>query len=484
MLVRKKILLLFITTIVFNLFSYSYASFNTDNNRNENSHIVLPAIISDGMVLQQKSKAPIWGWAQPGQKIIVRGDWSGNKIARTTTNDNGKWQVKVKTPSAGGPYTVTIKGKRKIVIHNVMIGEVWLCSGQSNMAMPMKGFPKAPILHSKQAIDQAHYSDIRLFKVKRHIAYTPQKKMDGTWSLTTPETIANFSATAYFFGLQLYKELGVPIGLINSSWGGTPVEAWTSKDALKRISVFDILLNRKPTSPKKNAPGVLYNGMIAPLIPFSIRGAIWYQGAANVGRAKQYKKLFPTLIQDWRSKWKEDFPFYFVQIAPFHYGKNGRGDGTAGAALRDAQRDALSLSHTGMVVTLDIGNVNNIHPANKKDIGRRLSLWALSNIYDIKDIVYSGPLYKNVRFQGNKAILSFLHVDGGLVSKGKLNGFEIAGKNGVFVSAEAMLKGKHVIVYSEKIIHPVAVRYAWKDTSEATLFNEAGLPAPTFSTID
>lgn len=459
--------------------------------------IKLPALFTDNMVLQQKFNDPVWGWASPGEEISVKGSWN-NAVVKTKANTDGRWMVKIKTPKAGGPFTLTIKGSQTIVLHNVMIGEVWVCSGQSNMELPMEGWSNARVLNSAEEIKAANYPDIRLFTVKRDIAFQPQQNCTGSWSECSPETVVQFSAAAYFFGKQLYKRLKVPIGLIETCWGGTVAEAWTSNSALRKLGGFDSLLNvvdsvqshlkeikankelSKSFLQNPNTPTVLYNGMIAPIIPFGMRGVIWYQGESNVGRAAQYAQLFPAMIHDWRNRWKEgEFPFYFVQIAPFPYA----GDGMQAAALRDAQRRSLRVPNTGMVVTLDIGDTTNIHPANKEEVGRRLSLWAFNKIYGEKDIVYSGPLFNRMKVKGNKAIISFKFTDGGLITKGGgLTSFEIAGKDGKFVPAKARIEGTNVIVESNQVAHPTAVRYAWRDTDVPHLFNKAGLPASSFST--
>lgn len=455
------------------------------------AQIKLPAIFSDNMVLQQRANAPIWGWASPGEKIVVQGSWMNAKDVIIHADQSGKWIVKIKTPPAGGPYTITLQGDETITLKNVMVGEVWICSGQSNMEMPVKGWgAETPIENSEEEIKKANYPQIRLFTVKREVAIQPKDDVIGEWSVANPHTVADFSATAYFFGRDLYESLNVPIGLIHSSWGGTIAEAWTSGSALRKLGDFDKDLDRidslkshlkegEAGIDKPNNPSVLYNAMIAPLIPFAIKGAIWYQGESNRGRAAQYEKLFPILIKDWRNRWKEgEFPFYFVQIAPFNY----KGDSTAGAALRDAQRKTLSLSNTGMAVTLDIGNVDNIHPANKQEVGRRLSLWALAKTYG-KKIPYSGPLYEGMKVKGDKIILSFDEVGEGLITKGGgLESFEIAGEDKQFVPADAAIQGDRVIVFSDQVAHPKAVRFAWRDASEPHLFNAAGLPASSFTT--
>ncbi|GAA4309065.1 sialate O-acetylesterase [Compostibacter hankyongensis] len=454
---------------------------------NAGAAIRLPAIITDSMVLQQRSEAPVWGWASPGEAVSVEGSWAKGSPVSTKADEQGKWMVKLKTPAAGGPYTLTIRGEQTLVLHDIMIGEVWVCSGQSNMEMPVSGWKGAPLLNSEQEIAAANYPNIRLFTVKKAIATDPQEDCSGSWSACSPQTVAGFSAAAYFFGRQLYQKLHVPIGLIHTSWGGTVAEAWTSSDALRTLGDFNAALDQQDSLRKMSAaapkdpnhPSLLYNGMIAPIVPFGIKGAIWYQGESNVGRAAQYEKLFPTMITDWRNRWKEgNFPFYFVQIAPYKYG----GDGIKSAALRDAQRKSLGVPNTGMVVTLDIATPDNIHPANKEEVGRRLALWALARTYGQKGIVYSGPLYKKLQVKGNRAILSFDYAKDGLNTKGgPLSGFELAGADGNFVPAEAAVKGNKVVVRAATVSHPTAVRYDWTDTSTAHLFNKAGLPASSFT---
>jgi len=623
------------------------------------AQIKLPDIISDSMVLQQNTKAPIWGWASAGEKVEVSGSWS-NKTTKAVADKDGKWMVKLVTPKAGGPYKVTIKANETKTLHGVLIGEVWICSGQSNMEMPVEGWGKStPINNSAQEIANANYPAIRLFIADKKVAFSPQQNIKGKWQTCSPASVSQFSATGYFFGRELFNHLHVPIGLMDVTWGGTVAEAWTSEASLRTMGDFnkdldqidliaihademiaedkeneaawkealaqsnndyanditdtswhtmslptiwenagypdldgivwfkktidvpaswagkqlkldlgpiddndvtyfngsivdstmkdgawmtdrhytipanlikggkniiavkvidnggnggiygkkeqlrlypadgnvtdggidlsgDWLFKIAAVKPKAamstnpNQPSVLYNGMIAPLIPFAIKGAIWYQGESNVGRAKQYETLFPLLISDWRKQWNEPkFPFYFVQIAPFNYG----GDSTQAAALRDAQRRTLGISqYTGMAVTMDIGNPTNIHPADKQDVGKRLSYWALSNTYGEKGIVYSGPLYKSMKVEGSKITISFKYSDGLVANGGTLNSFEIAGDDGTFVPATAMIQGDKVIVSAASVLHPKAVRYGWSDKAEPHLFNKAGLPASTFIT--
>jgi sialate O-acetylesterase len=643
----------------------------------------MPSVFSDNMVLQQKAKVNIWGQSFAGDKITIAASWG--KSARVVANADGKWIVSLETVAAGGPYSLTLVGvKSKKEIKGILLGEVWLCSGQSNMEMPLKGWlPKNPIMHSKEEIEQSANPKLRMFTVAKSFSVIPENECVGQWEEASPATVGNFSASAYFFGKKLFSELNVPIGLIHTSWGGTPAEAWTSSDALKMYPDFapvvtnfqgllkesqkskdwmtshpfvalkssvpnpwaGLLFNDEQCSsvalsdtgwatislPKEiesvigtfdgafwlrkwievpqswvgkelvlDLPGVddmdrtyingelvgateetgfwqalrhytvasniikpglnliairvvdngggggisdvvnpmelkikaepaqsiklagkwsylpvaeffnngfylydvakqdyrnkpktsfdlnqytptaLYNAMIQPLVPYTIKGAIWYQGESNVGRAKQYQTLFPLMIESWRKSFAQgNFPFYFVQIAPYIY--SGK-ENIESAEIREAQRLSLQkVDKSGMVVTLDIGNVDDIHPANKTDIGNRLALWALAKNYN-KNITCSGPLYKYIKIEGNKAIISFDYAEKGLKAVGNLDGFEVAGSDKNYVSAVAQIKGKTVVVSSEKVDKPAYVRYAFKNGSTATLFNVEGLPASTFST--
>jgi len=651
----------------------------------EPSNLSLSSIFSDHMVLQQAESVPIWGTATPYSKISIDGSW-GNSVG-ATTNSEGEWDTEILMPAAGGPFELTISTKdTAITIKDVMAGEVWLCSGQSNMEMPLKGWlPNDPIANSAEAIANANYPMIRMFTVEKAIDIAPTTEYSGSWAVANSANAGDFSATAYFFGRALHQKLNIPIGLIHTSWGGTPAEAWTEgnhltsladylevqkkleqakpqqaalknwlatkavvdntelpeaarwqnldfkdeglvsgrivENTLTNISMpmmweqeeigldaFDgVILFRKEvtipnaflnqeltlelgaiddmdetyfngvkvgsmmgtgkwntkrvyTIPKEltsknknllsirvvdtgggggfssesmrlsindgneslnlggqgwnylptaeyakgkfylyggtvadfqdrpkvdlelnaNTPTVLYNAMIAPLVPYGIKGAIWYQGESNVRRDKQYEALFPKMIESWRSVWNQgDFPFYFVQIAPFNYGNS---NAIESAQLRDAQRKSLSVANTGMAVTLDIGNSDNIHPANKKDVGERLALWALAKDYNQTEVVCSGPLFNGMKIEGRKIRLSFQFAEG-LTSKDiRITGFEIASANGLFLPANAAIEGKEVIVSSPQIVNPIHVRYAFKNSSTATLFNGAGLPASSFST--
>jgi sialate O-acetylesterase len=632
-------------------------------------------LFSDHMVLKQQTDVAIWGHYVPNQQVTLSGSWGST--AEATTDENGRWQASLSTPEAGGPYELSINAKDStIVFSDVMIGEVWLASGQSNMEMPLRGWPpNDTINYSAKEIANASYPGIRMFTVQRSFSASPLDSLTGSWLVSSPETAANFSATAYFFARRLHRELSIPIGIIHSSWGGTPAESWTSKEKLRtlgdfntalddlnsnedqqtisewfgkwkttalpqteaiwkqlsfadeaaadlgfddqswpeidlpgRFDVFDsgeidgavwfrkkinitdlsqdyvlaigavddmdatfvngqkvgglagpgyynvareftvprsilkqgenviairavdtggpgeingtiALMNMagtrldltgpwkyKPvaeiyqgafynyglgpdgfdTRPKitdfnQNMPSVLYNAMIEPLIPYTINGAIWYQGESNVGRAAQYEKLFPAMISDWRERWGEDFPFYFVQIAPYQY-HGGPPQNDVSQKLRDAQRKSLALPNTGMVVTMDIGNFTNIHPGNKQDVGVRLAGLALANDYG-KELVASGPLYKSHRIEGNKIIVEFDHAGSGLVWKNpKLTNFEIAGADKKFVPASFRIVGDQVEVFKSSVYDPMYVRYAWSDRGLANLFNKEGLPASSFST--
>jgi len=646
------------------------------------SNIKLPSLIGDNMLLQQKTDAKIWGKAKPGRKIIVSASW--NSSGRATSGEDGKWKVVLPTPPAGGPYTITISAKdTSITIHNVLIGEVWFCSGQSNMEMPLEGWPpNDTIMHSRAVITSSSNPEIRLFNVQKIIAGDPLDECTGRWEVSTPESVKQFSATAYFFGKKLNSELKIPVGLIESAWGGTPSESWTSSQALQKtgefvseieaikksaplqaeyqkwlntlkkvefnpagpdqwkdlsfndenvqstefddtkwpvmvlptqfekvigdfdgavwfrkivdipksmenkdltlslgpiddmdrtyfngkligstevsgfwnierkydisaslvkpganlisvrvldtqggggiygtpekmklslkndskifvplkgdwkfqpvaeltggrfyvydISKSDFLAQKRPLNIGAGTPSALFNGMISPVLPYQIKGAIWYQGEANVGRAAQYAKIFPAMIQNWRESWGiKDFPFYFVQIAPYVYAGI---DSTESALLREAQESALNLPKTGMAVTLDIATVMNIHPPYKTEVGERLASLALNNDYGIKNKC-NGPVYKSMSVSGSTISLRFDNSEDGLIAKNnKLKEFEIAGKDGRYVRAEAKIINNEVVVSASSVKEPVSVRYCWRNGAEASLFNKSGLPAWQFRT--
>ncbi|NJN28568.1 MAG: sialate O-acetylesterase [Cyclobacteriaceae bacterium] len=436
--------------------------------------VVLPSIFADHMVLQQQSDAPMWGWAKPMEELLVITSWDGKRY-ETTADNKARWQVDLTTPKAGGPYRITIVGNNTIVIDDVLIGEVWVCSGQSNMEWSAR----AGIESGTEEIFKASNPAIRLFQVNQQSADSRQLDCAGQWARCTPETMIDFSAVAYFFGQRLQEHLNVPIGLINTSWGGTPAEAWTNPEVIsenERLHLAAAKLKEVPWCPVK--PGVVYNAMLAPLIPYRMAGVIWYQGESNTANYETYAELFATMIANWRKEWDREFPFYYVQIAPFTYGRDYEG-----ALIREAQLKSLSIPNTGMVVVSDIGNVNDIHPRNKIDVGRRLASWALNKTYGIDSIVYSGPLYKEMKIEKSKIRISFHHAANGLVAReGTLTHFEIAGEDRKFVDAQAKIDGNTVLVYAKAVKNPVAVRYAFSNTATPTLFNKAGLPASSFRT--
>ncbi|MFA5865762.1 MAG: sialate O-acetylesterase [Phycisphaerae bacterium] len=480
------------------------------------AEVKLPAVISDHMVLQQGMKVPLWGWAQPGETVTIA---LADQRSRTTADAQGRWIVRLNPLKTGGPFDLTVTGKNTIKVRDVLIGEVWFGSGQSNMQWPVHASRDAA-----KEIGAANYPKIRLFHVDEVIAETPLEDVRGQWVSCSPETVGSFSAVSYFFGRNLHKTLNVPVGLIYSSFGGSPSESWTRYDELKAHQEFKPLLNYwknrlasypekmkqyerdlaqweqgakkakeanqvPPAKPRKpygknnpNLPGVLYNGMIHPIIPFGIRGVIWYQGESNSYRAFQYRRLFPLLIHSWRRDWGQgDFPFLFVQLPNY-----GGARAYTYAELREAQLLTLkTVPNTGMAVTIDIGEANDIHPQNKQDVGYRLSLIALAKVYG-RGEAYSGPVYDSMQIKDHKVYLRFKHADGGLIVRGgPLKGFAIADrKNMNFVPAEAKIEGDTVVVWNDKIVHPVAVRYAWADNPECNLYNGAELPAGPFRTDD
>ena len=646
------------------------------------SNLKLPSLIGDNMVLQQKTNARIWGKAYPGRKITVKASW--NAIGKAIAGDKGKWSVILPTPEAGGPYTISVSANDTTInILNVLIGEVWFCSGQSNMEMPLAGWPPVDtIMNSSATIKSSSISEIRLFNIQKKISDKPLDECTGKWEVSNPETVKQFSATAYFFGKKLQNELRVPVGLIESAWGGTPSESWTSPKALEQTGEFvkeikaiaesapiqaeyqkwlstlkqvevkaagedqwkglgfndesipssefndgqwpvmalptqfeavigdfdgavwfrkkvevpqemvgkDLILSLGPIddmdrtylngkliganegsgvwqvdrnydvpasivttgsiviavrvldtqggggiygAPEKmklsvkndpkilvplkgdwkyepvaelkgdkfyiydisknefqnrkrpigigaGTPTVLFNGMVNPALQYQIKGAIWYQGEANVGRAEQYSKIFPAMIRNWRESWGiKDFPFYFVQIAPYVYAGV---DSTESAYLREAQESALKLPGTGMAVTLDIATVMNIHPPYKIEVGNRLASLALNNDYGIKNQC-NGPVYKSMVISAGGIKLQFDNAKDGLVAKkDKLTEFEIAGKDGHYVKANAKIVNNEVFVSSPNIKEPKSVRYCWRNGAEASLFSKAGLPAWQFRT--
>ncbi len=479
--------------------------------------VSVPNIIGDHMVLQAGKVVPIWGKAAPGENVAVT---LAGQTVKASADAKGLWKVKLSKLKTGGPLEMTIKGRdNALSIKDVLVGEVWIGSGQSNMQWCVKDS-----MNGKDEVAAANYPEVRLFYVKRTVATTPQDNCEGEWKICTPESVPEFSAVLYFFGRDLYKALKQPVGLIHSSWGGTPAESWTSRPTLEADPELKVIADRwdqnianypkakaafdkameewqkaadeakaagkeepkKPGAPQgADSPWLasgLYNAMIAPLIPYAVQGAVWYQGESNAGRAYQYRKLFSSMIQDWRKQWGYDLSFYFVQLANFTETKPEPGP-SDWAELREAQNVALKLKKTGMAVAIDIGEAKDIHPKNKQEVGRRLALNALAKDYG-KDVDYASPLYKSMKVKGNEVVIKLSDTDDGLVAKGgePLKGFAIAGADKKFVWADAKIKGNKVVVSSTQVAKPVAVRYAWAHNPVCNLYNGAGLPASPFRT--
>lgn len=486
-------------------------------------NVKLPAIFSDHMVLQQGIKVPIWGWAEPGEQVEVT---LGDQSASTAAGGDGVWRLALENLKPGDALTLVVKGKNTLTINDVMIGELWLCSGQSNMEMPVMRARNA-----EQEIAAARFPQIRVFKVERQPSLTPQADCRGTWEVCSPETAGKFSATAYFFGRELHRELRTPVGLVVAAWSGSAIEAWTSlpaqqvrpefkellaswdkQDAEYNTSVADAETSefrknlvqwkadakkakadnttlprapRKPIDPRRHHhhPAVLFNGMIAPVMPYAIRGVIWYQGESNAKTAQSsalYAVQLPLLINDWRSRWGQgDFPFGWVQL-PLISAKT-----LHWARLRDSQSKATTLPNTGMAVTYDIGQQHALHPKNKQDFGHRLAHWARARVYGQK-VAWAGPHYSKHTARESAIEIGFDHVDGGLSIQGEgpLKGFLIAGSDRRWHAAEAAIKGDRVLVSSGEVSEPVAVRYCWTNAPVGNLTNTDGLPASPFRTDD
>ncbi len=438
------------------------------------ANVTLPNIFSTNMVLQRNSNVPIWGWANPNEEVVINTGWN-NQSYKIKANNQAKWEITISTPKAGGPYEIVIKGHNEIVLKNILIGEVWICSGQSNMEMSANW----GINNGDEAVKESQNSSIRFFVVHKVTATAPQNNVLGNWTECSPETMKNFSATGYFFGQHLQKTLkNVPIGLISSNWGGTPAEIWMPEDViLKNPILLESSKKLKEETYGPNQAGRAFNAMIYPLIGYKIAGVIWYQGESNVG-SKTYDKTFAALIESWRALWKDPFPFYYVQIAPFQYGENH----FDAAIIRDAQRKVLlEIPNTGMVMTSDISSIDDIHPKDKKSVGIRLANIALVNTYKTKIELVSGPIYKRFKVEKNKVLVYFNYGEGLYFSKSKDTLFEIAGSDGMFFKAKAAIKNNTVILKSNQVNFPKKIRFCWRNTDQSNLFNRANFPASTFA---
>ncbi|MDA3881894.1 MAG: sialate O-acetylesterase [Bacteroidales bacterium] len=438
------------------------------------ANISLPSVFSNHMVLQRNSEITVWGWGKPYEKISIIPSWD-TVVVYTETNNQANWSATLKTPDAGGPYTITFHGFNTVVLEDVLIGEVWLCSGQSNMEWSAR----LGIDDAQEAVVEAEYPNIRFFSVVHRSATNPNYDIDGSWAACSPETMIDFSAIGYFFARSLYEELHIPIGIVNASWGGTPAEVWVPEQKIMNKPVLRESARKIPEmgwAPRE--PGRVYNAMIAPITRFSIAGVLWYQGETNVANPETYHELFETLIMSWREEWHSALPFYFAQIAPFTYNESP----TCAAEIRDAQRRTLRLPQTGMVVTSDITtDLKNIHPTNKYDVGKRFADIALHKVYGKTELPVFGPLYAKHTISSNRVVVYFDHAEGLHSTQKKIEGFELAGADGVFYPATAHIEKETIIVESTKVAKPVYVRFAWSNTAQPEIFNAHGLPISCFT---
>ena len=484
------------------------------------AEVRLPAVISDHMLLQQGVPARIWGWCSPGETVQVRFRGRSYTAAAPLPGESGDWEVFLAPSEAGGPFRLEVRGSNTIAIEDVLVGDVWVASGQSNMDWSVRR-SRDP----DEEIAQANFPRIRLFKVARNVADEPLEDVEGAWQPCTPKSVEHFSAVGYYFARHLHRKLGHPVGVIQTAWGGTPAQAWVSRPHLESDPALTPALEkwqqvlaeyperqkehlaevarweREAAAAKKNGepvprrprrplgpghpwtPGGLFNAMISPLVPYAVRGAIWYQGETNahLAEAHLYRSLFPALIQDWRAHWRVGpFPFLFVQLANFRKTP----EGSEWPELREAQLMTLGVRNTGMAVTVDIGNPEDIHPKNKQDVGKRLALAARALAHG-EDLVYSGPVFRRVTTEGTGLRVWFDHVGGGLESReGDLTGFEVAGADRRFVSASARIDSGNVVVSSPEVERAVAVRYGWSGSPVCNLYNAEGLPASPFRSDD
>jgi len=451
------------------------------------AEVRLPAIVSSNMVLQRDTTVTLWGWADPDEKIVISASWLDKRI-RTSADASGKWQIEARTNNSLDPQTIEIESKASdIHLENVLFGEVWLTSGQSNMEQAMQGYVGQPTFGSQQAIVHAANDDLRLFTVAKEADITPREQLGEHigWQSATPASVKNFSAVSYFFGQQLQQILDVPVGMIHTSWGGSLIEAWMSKESLgpiKEIDLTEVDLDRG-----NRFPIVLFNAMLNPLIPYTIKGALWYQGESNASRPEEYETLFPAMVADWRARWGiGDFPFYYVQIAPYEYDWNDSDKAEEDhliAQMRESQQQCLTLiPNSGMAVLMDVGTKSVIHPPKKKEVADRLLFNALNKTYGYKAVDFSGPVYDEMQIIDGSIYVSFKHAERGVYSTGDSDNWEIAGADKVFYPALATSDRRGMTVRSDKVMEPVAVRYAWRSWATGTLFGVNMLPASSFRT--
>ncbi len=449
-----------------------------------NAKVTLPKMFSDGMVMQRETNANLWGTAKASATVKITTSWDG-KTYEAKAGKDGKWKTAIATPKAGGPYSITLTDGEQTVLDNILIGELWLCSGQSNMEMPMKGFKNQPVENAVEDILHSADKELRLFTVKRNSQFAPVDTVSGKWSEAAPASVREFSATAYHFGRELRRILGVPVGLIVTSWGGSACEAWMRADWLKAFPDTKIPASADDIKSKNRTPTVLYNGMLHPLIGITMRGVIWYQGEDNVPRYKTYADMLSTMVRGWRTEWGQgDFPFYFCQIAPYDYSLI---DWTTNSALlREQQSKAeLMIPNSGMAVLMDAGLEYGIHPRKKHLAGMRLALLALKKTYGVEGITAESPYFRDVTFQNDTAVVRFNRADMWVYGSNGLKSdlFEVAGEDRVFHPAKAWIERSKVYVKSDEVKHPVAVRYAFKDWVSGDLYCD-GLPVSSFRTDD
>jgi len=468
----KNTILAFLTVFLFFSYNTTFAK------------IKLPSIIASNMVLQRNTTVKIWGWASPGEKISIKATWI-SEIVKITASENGRWEIAIKTTLSKEPQSIQLKSSQSnINLDNILFGEVWICSGQSNMRMPLKGYTGQPTFEGNLSVATSKNSNLRLFSITENGSPTPLDSVSNykKWEIAAPETSKDFSAVAYFYGKQLQAILDVPVGLIMTSWGGTRIQPWMSKEAIAPF--LEVNEVKKDTTEKyKRIPSAIYNAMINPITSYTIKGAIWYQGETNRNEPKIYQKLLPEMVKDWRKQWNiGDFPFYYVQIAPNKYI-----DKSNSQYLREAQLKALEvIPNSGMAVLSDIGSDVTIHPPRKKEVAERLLLIALNKTYGMKDIDCNSPVYKSMTEKEGALLLSFDAAETGIFSpETELSNFEIAGEDKIFYPAKAeIIAHKQLKVYSLDVKVPVAVRYGWYNWFEGTLYDNNMLPASSFRTDD
>lgn len=441
------------------------------------ANIRLPSVLGNNMVLQQQCSVKLWGWASPAEVIYITTSWN-NKTDSVKTTRDANWQLMVQTPAAGGPYAITFKGNNSIVLNDVLIGEVWICSGQSNMEMNEQwGLPDV-----KAELPTAANNNIRFFYIPKTTAAYPQDNCTAEWMHCDSNTLKAFSGVGYFFGKKISTALNVPIGLINANWGGTPAEVWTPADTINNDATLKTAAEKLHPDPRwPYKPGATFNGMLAPITNFSIAGALWYQGEGNTAAPDTYGKLLTTMVDAWRKVWNKNIPFYYVQIAPFTYGNN-----FSGSIIREQQAKAMAYDNMGMVITTDlVDDTTDIHPKNKHDVGYRLANWALAETYHQTGINYKSPVYKSMLIQKDKAIISFDNAPSGIIMKGYTPAaLFIAGADKIFYPAFAKIENDKLVVWSAQVSQPVAVRFSFTNAGVGNLYGKEGLPVAPFRTDD